>query len=396
MSTKSGLGFTLVEVLIISPIIILFIGAFIALAVNLTGESLTLREKNIAAYDVQSTLDDMEATISQSTSFLDSTSRVTNPLTDPQGSDDHTAAWTGTTGQHPDTLVLQLPATSTNPLDANRSIIYTGAGSCNAKNPLLQYQVIYFVKSGSLYKRTIIPVVPACTTPWQRNSCSTAGLTSNPSLCKVEDDKLLDNVTDMNILYYQAASDPDSSSVDISNNFTNVNTAKITLSVSKQVAGNTTSYSSSVRATSLNAHATDDAPAATTPAIAVGFNDPSSPYKATFSWDAAGNATGYNIRYRLNSGSWVNGPQNTTATSYDITGTFRKQTLEIEVTALSSAGNYLYGTKSATIPRWNDCTYQNGWSSFGTPYMQAGFTKTSSGLIGLRGLVKSGTVGQTF
>ena len=62
-------GFTLVEIIIIAPIVILFIGAFIALVVNLTGESLRLREKNAAAYEVQEALNDIETNVALAGSF---------------------------------------------------------------------------------------------------------------------------------------------------------------------------------------------------------------------------------------------------------------------------------------------------------------------------------------
>jgi hypothetical protein len=401
MRTKSGIakkGFTLVEVMIIAPIVVLAIGAFIGLVINLTGDSLKLREKNTGAYDVQAALDDMEINVNHSTTFLS----TTGTLTVPQGKSDTGGAFSDASGTGPfDTLIFQSVATTTNLYDVNRSIIYTGTGSCSANNTPFQYETVYFVDSGSLYKRTIVPSGVACAVPWQKNTCSAAGLASNPSLCKAEDDKLLDNVASFGIQFYNGAT---SGTAVNQTAIAGADTVSISITLSKPIAGTTASYSASLRATSLNSHATDSTQTVNTPSISAAFSDISNPYKATFSWQGAGNASGYNIRYRITNsgataGAWTNGPQGTSATTYDVSGTARKQTLEIEVTAVSAAGNYLYGTKSIAVSNWNDCTLQNSWSNYGGTgfggYNEAGFTKTTSGLVGLKGLVAGGTVGYT-
>src|SRR6476660_8290032 len=80
-------GFTLVEVLVISPIIILFIGSFIALLVNLTGESLVARERNLTVHDTQAALDQIQTDIGSATGFL-ATTASTPTLRAPQGVND--------------------------------------------------------------------------------------------------------------------------------------------------------------------------------------------------------------------------------------------------------------------------------------------------------------------
>ena len=49
-------GFTLVEMMVIAPIVILAIGAFITLIVNLTGEIMSSRGSNMVTYNVQNAL----------------------------------------------------------------------------------------------------------------------------------------------------------------------------------------------------------------------------------------------------------------------------------------------------------------------------------------------------
>lgn len=403
MQVNKPSGFTLVEVLIIAPIVILLIGVFIGLVVNLTGESLVIKERNDAVYDLHETLDEIERSVSQATGFLSSTGNVTPP----QGRLDDINSTAGFCNKNPcppasptepDALIMRAPATTAGPLSDSRALIYTGAGACDYKNPLYQYTVVYFVKNANLYKRTIIVPTAACASPWQRNSCSDANTVAYPSVCKAEDEKLLENVSGLSVQYFTSASSSDASPLDASN-ATQASSVKVTLSQARQAAGSAVSQSTALRVTSLNAQAAaadNSQPPVANPDISYAWTDSTSPYKTTFSWQAIGNATGYNIRYRFDGGSWVNGPQNTTATTYDITGANRKQTTEIEVTAVSSTGNFLYGTATATQPRWNTCTLQNSWQNFdsaGSGYTEAGFTKTSTQMVGLKGLVKSGTVG---
>lgn len=387
MQTKRTSGFTLIEVMIIAPIVILFIGAFIALVVNLTGESLRLREKNAAAFNVQEALNDMEANVTLATSFQTSTTNVISP----QGKNSSATNFTNETAGQSDTLIMKAAATTKNPIDPTRSLIYTGSGACNARNVVYQYYTIYFVSGGSLYKRTILPVQAACAVPWQRGSCEESVVAANPTVCKKSDEKLLENVSAIDIQYFSDASSstaiPDSEAAD-------ANSISINIDLSKSVAGQVLSYTGTSRVTSLNAQASDTV-TDTPPEPQVTWTSSSTtPYTTTFQWSSIGNATnGYSIRYRIDGGAWVNGPQNTTATSYDVVTTHRKQTVEAEVTALTSGGNYVYGIASRTIPRWQDCTFQNGWTDYGSGYAPAGFTKTSAGVVGLRGLIKNGSIG---
>lgn len=389
MRTSRRLGFTLVEIMIIAPIVILFIGAFIALVVNLTGESLRLREKNEATYNVQETLKNIRSEVALATSFQ----TTTGNLASPQGKNSSTLPFTNTTANEPDTLIMKATATTKSPIDPSRTPVYSGTGACDSKNAVYLYYIVYFVKDGSLFKRTILPQQAACATPWQRGSCEDSVVAANPTICKKSDEKLLDNVASLEIEYYADAAStsplPDTSA-------TSARNISVAITSTKDVAGQSISYSSTTRITSLNA-ATGDTTGNAPPAPQVTWTSASTtPYTTTFQWDTSGNATGYDIRYRIDGGLWINGPQNTTATSYDIVATNRKQTVEIEVTALTSAGNYVYGTASRTIPRWQSCTLLNGWQNYGNGYNDAGFTKTKSGIVGLRGLVRAGPLNQSI
>src|SRR3954469_24566042 len=106
-SSKSrSRGFTLIEVLIIAPIVVLVIGGFVALIMAMVGDVLLTRDQNVMAYETQDALDRIEQDTRIGTQFLN-TSRT---LTSPQGSDDDIAAFSST-----DSLIIGALATDKNP-----------------------------------------------------------------------------------------------------------------------------------------------------------------------------------------------------------------------------------------------------------------------------------------
>jgi hypothetical protein len=202
MRTERSNGFTLIEVLLISPILILFIGAFIGLIVTLTGDSLKMRQKNSLSYDIQAALADIESNVTASKTFVSTTGAVPSPQGSADVANDTTAFSNINTGAT-DTLILSLVATDRNPTDSTRSPIYASA-TCASSNPTYNYYVIYFVKSQKLFKRTILPAGTRCATPWQRGSCLDSLVSTNTSVCQRKDDELIADVTNltMNVDYY--------------------------------------------------------------------------------------------------------------------------------------------------------------------------------------------------
>lgn len=391
MRTNLSSGFTLIEVIVVAPIIILFIGAFVGLLVTLTGNSLLLRETNASAFDVQNAIDDMQTTASGATSFLATTGTVQSP----QGKNLSTGAFTNTDTGKPDTLIIKSPATTRNPVDSTAEAVYSGTGSCNKQNPVYTYMTVYTVINNSLYKRTIVPQAAACQTPWQRNSCP-LGWESTSTVCQTADEKLIDNVASIDIKYY-----PDPySTVQLDDSLAESASAiSINITLTKSVAGEPLTYSGSARVASIN---TKKVPTTVMdPSISVGVNA-TDPYSTDFTWDAVGNASSYRIRSRPNSSaSWTTTTVNVTNPSqtqytHTVATLARKQTAEIEVTVNTTNGSYLYGTASRTMSRWNTCAYQGTWAWYGSPYLTAGYTKTSDHIVGLRGLVRNGTIGTTI
>lgn len=65
----SAHGFTIVELLVIAPIVILTITAFISVIVNMTGDVLASRSSNLVAYDIQDALSRIEEDVKLSSTF---------------------------------------------------------------------------------------------------------------------------------------------------------------------------------------------------------------------------------------------------------------------------------------------------------------------------------------
>lgn len=308
---------------------------------------------------------------------------------------------------------MKSPATDKMPGDPTRKLIYQGDGYClTANRPIYAYWTIYFTAPDrdttdtsdvALFKRTIMPQTAACARPWQRNSChpDDKNNAAYNSVCESRDEKLVSGVTKFWVTYKNEAG--------VTVTAPSATRISVELSVSKQVAGNAISFTSTSTSNATNIKSIASNPAA--PALGtINFSRVSpgpNPYRTTFSWNLVGNAMSYEVRYRFlpSGGAWsawsawqpVAVDWNP---SYSVDGSARKETPEIEVRVLTSSGTYPLGTRQATaLPSWNDCTFQNGWNNYGafdgsTLFTTAGFTKTSSKLVGLKGLVKGGTMGQ--
>ncbi|MES2876492.1 MAG: hypothetical protein V4678_03405 [Patescibacteria group bacterium] len=366
-----------------------------------------MREKNTAAYDTQAALDEIEANIGQAMAFL----TTTNAVVAPQGKDNTTgAAFTNTNGAgQPDTLIIRSAATTTRFNDPNRELIFLGAGACDSKNPLYTHYTVYFVADdwetattddNALFKRTIVPQEAACKTAWQKGSCDPVDVVpANAATCKVRDERLVGGMSTFEVKYYanSAAADNAPLADSAANSASDV---AVDIGVAKQTAGSNVTYSGSVRTSSLNVQASETdvvtAPART-PIAYSRTNDGPEPYKNTFTWDRVGNATSYTAKYRIGGGAEqtqsIPQPGSGTTVSFSVDASHRKQSIQLTaLNIVTGNGELAYGALPAvpSIPSWNECTPLNGWANYDTTYNSLGFTKTSSGAVGLKGLVRSG------
>jgi len=269
VSSKKA-GFTVVEILVIVPIVILTIGAFIAAAVNMTGEVLASRGANTLIYNLNDTLARIEQDIKLSNGFL-STNNIT--LVAPQGSDNSTAAAFQNVNAAGASLILDSIATTGNPLATTHKIIYSkGTTTCSDtqidRNEPVPVNIIYFIKNGTLWRRTILPsnymtngcdaITQTAAVPWQQPTCAP---TISGGLCKTQDTKLMDGMaesTSLSIDYYSTPSSttPNANATNVSKTnaerlyaLQRTNTANITINAKITVAGREINQSGSIKAT---------------------------------------------------------------------------------------------------------------------------------------------------
>ena len=244
-------GFTIVEMVIIAPIVILVIGVFIFAVVKMTGDVMATRSSNTLAYDLQDALNRIEQDIALSKEFLASTNIA---MVSPQGADNSSLAFNGwPTGP----IILNSYANSSNPLNSTRNLIYLNnmPNHCSdnllkTKNTTLMTNIVYFIDPSTkiLWRRVIMPANYAsigCDTPWQQPSCSYAATINNTS-CKIRDIKVIDNVTAFSKSLYKK------DQVTPASTPTEAEVMKITITSSFKAAGRDISQTGTIRATKLN------------------------------------------------------------------------------------------------------------------------------------------------
>jgi type II secretory pathway component PulJ len=380
-------GFTLVEVLIIAPVVILAITGFVALMVAMTSDVLITRDNNTMTFETQDTLDRIEQDVHLSTQFL----VTSGTFTAPQGSDSNftgTAAFSNT-----NSLILGGLTTDKNPADSTRDVVYYAGqpnvcGSQQSYNRVFLQKIMYFVKDGSLWRRAVLPNYntnatldddTVCSVPWQRNTCSPGY--SPATRCQTNDTEVMKNVSSFSIKYF---SDPKSTTEIGSANALAATTIEATINGSKTTAGRTITSAGSMRATKLNSIDVD-IPAPGIPTVTGQVVNTS----VTFSWPKVPLASSYAISYNINGGSWTNAINNSQTTTYNVAAELG-DTITMHVYARNSTGSSAYGEAITTIPTYTACNLENGWVNYVNTYATAGYTKTSSNVVMLKGLIRDG------
>lgn len=408
-------GFTIVELVVIAPVVILTIGAFVTVIIGLTGDVLASRASNTALFNIQDGLNRMEQDIKLSSSFL-----ATNTITPQtgQGFDDNIAGFKNADNTNGTMLILNSIATTGNPIQSGTAYVYAidPLNACSSaqviQNTPQSMNVIYFLKAGTLWRRVIMQQNYAnittnwCAVPWQEPSC-TLGFTA--PFCKTQDIQLVSGLgtAGFTVQYYNGAnnnrenltaSNPSVTDINRAAALVSSTTASINLSSSQTVAGRTIAQTATIRVTRLDINASSIviptvAVTPTTPVVTATLTGISAPTSATFTWPQISGANSYKADYNINGGSWVLGsPQ--AGTSFTVVG-IRNKTINIRVVATNSAGTSAYGTATITIPLWTSFVAQNGWTDYGSPYATAAWTQTSDGLIVFKGVIATPPNGLT-
>ena len=263
-------GFTLVEMVIIAPIVILLIGGFISAIVSMTGAVIASRASSSLAINIQDALNRIDVDVKASTSLLSINS--IKPLTTPQGYNDDMTDFTNV-GANGTMLIISTNATTGNPLNASSNTVYWSGqpNACNSasvtSNTPVTINIVYFVKNNSLWRRTILPsgysgfscVNGVLGQPWQRSSCA---VSTGSDPCKTQDEKLLtwtnsgsfavDYFTSTDTVNPIAAANTGNDPVARQAAIKTASTVKANISATSTVAGRDVTQSGNIRAAKMN------------------------------------------------------------------------------------------------------------------------------------------------
>lgn len=194
-------GFTLVEMVVVTPMIILIIGAVVGSAIQMTGSSLRMQGKSQLQLDVLTALDKIEQDVRSSTVI--NTSSLTS-------------------------LLLTNLSTNRNPLDSNRKLIRSS--DCTAVTGGLQlsealtHQTAYAVSGGSLQASTSLTNCASNSVVWQKNGNEVIIPNANVTI---------------NATYH-------------THDASITNAVKVTLQATRRIAGKDVSYTGTMYAKSYN------------------------------------------------------------------------------------------------------------------------------------------------
>jgi|GEM_PF-461684 len=399
-------GFTLVEMLVIAPMVILFVGVFISSMINMTGSVLVARGSSALTNSVQDAETRITQDITTSSGYL-ATNNIS--LVSPQGIDDGTGIFHNAGGGNGPMLILNSYASSKNPLTLDRDIIYANTpNTCGTpaeiQNAPLMLNIVYFVKNSSLWRRVIAPTDYAsgkCAASWQKPSCTSVG-----GFCVAQDVKLVDGIgaNGFTLTYYTGGASPaqipdasNSNKSDIERQ-TALQTAKsvdVNITTTATIAGRDVTKTGTIRK-SLQSSATSfvitEQPASVTLAIAANavFHAKFSDASATIHWEQSidNGATWADVSPSVTSSPLTISSVTTAMDGYRYRALFSNDN---NATYIISSSARLSVAPSGS---WNELTLAGLWLNYaGTTYHTAGYRKTTSGVVVLKGLVKR-AVGQ--
>lgn len=195
-------GFTLVELLVIAPVVMVTIVIAISFLFSLYGQLIQQAAKLNLQSDAQTILFGLQDDLSFATEF--STTKDSS-LTDPYAP---SGGWTY--NSTPKTLIVLSPATTANHRNPNRQTVYINQLGCTPgvsletmqENPLAYNNIIYFVNGTNLYKRVLSPpaATNTCGTSFLKQTCPAANATTT---CQ-KDILLSNNLSSFTITYYNS------------------------------------------------------------------------------------------------------------------------------------------------------------------------------------------------
>ena len=419
MSTnKQQTGFTLVEMLVVAPIVILAVGAFLSILVTMTGEVIASRAANTLTYNTQDALRQIEQDVKQSAGFLavnnialDSGGASSEATTNSrQGFNSDATAFTNVGANGP-MLILNMVATTDNPnsLTSQYVRLVNQPNPCNTGqgNSVLTYNIVYFIKDSSLWRRTVMPssytdTAYRCETPWQQPSCTPSYMSGRTGVfCKTEDVRLIDGVvaSDFILEYFTGSASTTANAVATNGGATaaarqsalqSSTTVKASVTARQNAGGRQVTHANSIRASRLDNNSSGIATpiATTTPAAPVVTVQPKTAAGINIQWPAVGGARTYSVDYQVDGGAWNTLQSNQNVRSLSVENLYNGASVAVRVTASNSAGTSTYGVGTTNIPVWEPLLMRNGWVNHGASYAPPSYTKTRSGLVLLKGVIR--------
>lgn len=399
-------GFTLVEMLVVAPMIIIIIGVFVAAIISITGSVLAERDSNATEYNIQDAISRIKQDVELSGGFL-STNNI--DIAAPQGYDNgtqdfHNVSSNASIGSM---LILNMKVTSKSSYNSDRNIIYAKdqPNACNStqytKNSTFMANVVYFVKNNSLWRRVLLPsnyATFACGSFWQKPSCDP---TISNEFCKAKDIKLVSGVSSSNftIKYYPtpSSSSENTTAINTSSNDTTrqyallaTNTIEVTIKSETTSAGRTITRSGTGRASSpnnnINSLIITSHPSNQTVSSGsnTSFSSSTSKSSASIQWQRSTNlgSTWSDIVGETSSPLAVNAVTDT------MDGYLYRAVFTDGANKVTSNFARLTVNKNSWT-EWADNTFGSNWSNYdAVNNNKASYRKTTSGVVILKGLVK--------
>jgi len=217
---NKSLAFTIVELVIVAPIVILVIGTFILAAVTMTGDVMATRASNLLTFNIQDTLNRIQNEARVSNALSPSYSYIYSPQSDDdiQNSiNDGKALTLSVYGMTADpTASISDVALPYRPTQA-----MTGFGCIDSSGQNIGiFNIVYFKKSDGALWRRVIGDNPCDDYPaWPKPSCPADKMnlgsydiqgyrptTVTFHVCQSTDLKLVDGVTDFSLTYHSDTS----------------------------------------------------------------------------------------------------------------------------------------------------------------------------------------------
>lgn len=274
---SASVGFTLVEMLVVAPIVILVITGMIALMINMTGNVLVSQARSQQILDNQQGLSQLESDIHTAVSFP-----ATLPMAAPFGPNNVSGTWNANststiTSNSSNALLISTYATSVNPRRSTNqnSLFYlnNSPNPCSSANRIYNstymVNVSYFIVNNTLYRRSFLPNIGAntpnatsgnagqnicdfqdgSTIPWQQTSCANGYVGQNR--CTTVDDTVATNVSSLTAKFFADASttSPLSPGSQLS-----AQSVDLSLTSSTSIAGKTLTYTGNLSALSANTY----------------------------------------------------------------------------------------------------------------------------------------------